>query len=550
MSGQKPRTCGRRVRQDGDALVSRPQCPHPHQSTGGSSMDTTALEHVVDHAADAVPRARRFAAGALTAGVGSSVLEDAELVVTELVTNALLHGAPPVVLRISPVGSGVRIEVEDTGREMPIRMRENTEAMTGRGLSLVSRVTSGWGVERNGEGGKVVWAEIVEGGLPAVDDYVDVDVEALLDAWSDDELEETYAVELGAVPTDLLLEAKAHIDNLVREFTLASAAVDGASAGLPADLAELVQTVVHGFSAARSAIKRQALESAARGDAQTVLSLRLPASAADAGEKYLAALDEADGYARSARLLTLETPPVHRVFRRWYVQSLVAQLRRQVAGETTEPQPTFLERLTSEFAQLAPMRAIAERLAPLQRVTAGLTGAREGDDVCRVVVDNATRVLGAHSAGIFLLGDDRMLRLAAQSGTDVRPPPDFQAFSADAPLPGGDALRDRAPIVIRSVAELAERYPPLASVYPDDRTLLVAPLVGGARALGVMSLTFVGRNVVDEQTQLTLLTTLADVCAQALERATATTAAASAAERLPLPPHASAVLSPRPPHPP
>src|SRR3954469_6568449 len=306
------------------------------KATGGRSMDTTALEHVVDHAADAVPRARRFAAEALTTEVGSSVVEDAELVVTELVTNALLHGAPPVVLRISPVGSGVRIEVEDTGREMPIRMRESTDAMTGRGLSLVSRVTCGWGVERNGDGGKVVWAEIVEGGLPAVDDDdVDVDVEALLDAWSDDELEETYAVELGAVPTDLLLEAKAHIDNLVREFTLASAAMDGASAGLPTDLAELVQTVVHGFSAARSAIKRQALESAARGDAQTVLSLRLPASAADAGEKYLAALDEADGYARSARLLTLETPPVHRVFRRWYVQSLVAQLRRQVAGETT-----------------------------------------------------------------------------------------------------------------------------------------------------------------------------------------------------------------------
>src|SRR3954453_11073493 len=511
------------------------------QSTGGRSMDTTALEHVVDHAAEPVPRARRFAAEALTTEVGSSVVEDAELGVTELVNNALLHGAPPVVLRISPVAAGVRIEVEDTGREMPIRMRESTEAMTGRGLSLVSRVTSGWGVERNGDGGKVVWAEIVEGGLPAVDD--DVDVEALLDAWSDDELEESYAVELGAVPTDLLLEAKAHIDNLVREFTLASAAATGGSGALPTDLAELVQTVVHGFSAARSAIKRQALESAARRDAQTVLSLRLPASAADAGEKYLAALDEADGYARSARLLTLETPPVHRVFRRWYVQSLVAQLRRQVAGETTEPQPTFLERLISEFAQLAPMRAIAERLALLQRVTAELTGAREVDDVCRVVVENATGVLGAHSAGIFLLGDDRMLRLAAQSGTDVRPPPDFQAFPADAPLPGGDALRNRAPVVIRSVAELAERYPPLASVYPDDRTLLVAPLVVGEHELGVMSLTFVGRNVVDEQTQLTLLTTLADVCAQALERATATTAAASAAERLAFLAEASVVLS-------
>src|SRR3954453_285613 len=139
------------------------------KSPGGRSLDATALEHVVDRAADAVPRARRFAADALAAAVESSVVEDAELVVTELVTNALLHGAPPVLLRISPIGSGVRIEVQDSGREMPIRMRESTDAMTGRGLSLVSRVTSGWGVERKGDGGKVVWAEIVEGGLPSVD---------------------------------------------------------------------------------------------------------------------------------------------------------------------------------------------------------------------------------------------------------------------------------------------------------------------------------------------------------------------------------------------
>src|SRR3954454_17828661 len=53
---------------------------------GGRSLDTTALEHFVDHAPDAVPRALRFAAEALTTEVGSSVVEDAELVVTELVT--------------------------------------------------------------------------------------------------------------------------------------------------------------------------------------------------------------------------------------------------------------------------------------------------------------------------------------------------------------------------------------------------------------------------------------------------------------------------------
>src|SRR5207302_2939787 len=157
--------------------------------------------------------------------------------------------------------------------------------------------------------------------------------------------------------------------------------------------------------------------------------------------------------ARTARLLTLETPPVHRVFRRWYVQALVTQLRRQVVGEPPELQQSFLQRLADEFARIAPAQAVARRLALLQRVTAELTGARDVDDVCRVVVDNATGILGANSAGIFLLSDDKMLRLAVANGGDTRPPPNFQEFSAEAPLPGGDALRQRTPVVTRSLAE-------------------------------------------------------------------------------------------------
>ena len=504
-------------------------------------MDATALEYVVDREGDAVPRARRFAAEALTEG-DPSLVEDVELVVTELVTNALLHGAPPVVLRIVAAPSRVRIEVEDTGREMPMRMRENAEAMTGRGLSLVSRLTSGWGVEAAADRGKVVWAEVTDG--VAIDTFDDeVDTDALLAAWADDdEVGATYAVELGAVPTDLLLEAKAHIDNLVREFILAAAGSGGTSPELPADLAALVQTVVHGFSEARTAIKRQALEAAARQQPETVLTLRLPAAAADAGERYLAALDEADGYARSARLLTLETPHVHRVFRRWYVESLMTQLRRLAAGEPAADQQTFLQRLADEYAQIAPMQSVAQRLALLQRVTAALTAARDVPDVCRVVVENATRVLGARSSAFYLLGEDDVFRLAAADGNDGDMP-SYYEFPLAAALPGGEAIRSRAPVVIRNLTELAERYPSLSSIYPDERALLVAPLVVGDHALGVLSLTFVGQGSIDEQTQLTLLTTLADVSAQALERATATTAATSAAERLAFLAEASVVLA-------
>ena len=506
-------------------------------------MDVTALEHTVHRGVDAVPMARRFTADALR-DVQDDLVDDVELVVSELVTNALLHGAAPVVLRLSVARDRVRVEVEDSGRELPVRMRQDGEAMTGRGLSLVARLSSGWGVEPAGGRGKVVWAEVSEGDANEEEVLSQVDVDALLAAWSDDDdhAEPTYRVELGSVPTELLLEAKAHIDNLVREFTLAAGGASREPTALPVELAELVQTVVHSFSDARTAIKRQALEAAARGDAETKLTLTLPASAAEAGEKYLNALDEADGYARSARLLTLETPPVHRVFRRWYVESLIAALRRQAAGEQSVPSQTFLQCLADDYTQIAPMQRVAQRLALLQRVTAELTAARDVPEVCKVAVVNATRVLGARSSAVYLLGDDGIFRLAAADGNDGDMP-DYYEFPLGAPLPGGDAIRSRGPIVIRNLAELAERYPSLSSIYSDERTLLVAPLIVGDHDLGVLSLTFVGQSTIDEQTQLTLLTTLADVSAQALERATATSAAAAAAERLAFLAEASVVLS-------
>ncbi len=164
-----------------------------------------------------------------------------------------------------------------------------------------------------------------------------------------------YTVELGSVPTGLLLDAKAHIDNLAREFTMEAATADEslASGGtVPPRLAALVTTVVHGFAAARNAIKRQALSAARRGEPEVHLSLTLPASAAEAGEVYLQALDEADEWARSARLLTLETPLAHKVFRHWYVQTLVDQLRAATAGAVPPPITPLPVRLAEELERL------------------------------------------------------------------------------------------------------------------------------------------------------------------------------------------------------
>jgi serine phosphatase RsbU (regulator of sigma subunit)/anti-sigma regulatory factor (Ser/Thr protein kinase) len=508
-------------------------------------MMAAADELVLGHDAGAVPIARRFARAALTGSPTSSV-EDVELIVTELVTNAVLHGRSPATLRVCHLPGAIRIEVEDSGRGMPIRVRNSTEAMTGRGLGMVGALATAWGVDPGPTGGKIVWAELSDATTVGSAVEPQIDSEALLAAWPDDQPSDpVFTVELGSVPTDLLLAAKAHIDNLVREFTLAEAATSTSTGTpVPSHLSDLVQTVVYGFTMARTAIKAQALKAAANGEVETRLTLTLPLSAADAGEQYLAALDEADRYARAARLLTLETPPVHRVFRHWYVESLVDQLRRHAAGSPATPGPTFPQRLGEELTRLAPLQVMAARLTLLQRVTAELTGAADVAAIAQTVVKHATAMFGAHAARVYLLGDDGMLRTeAADGGRDSRLAEDYDEFPLSADLPGGVALRTRESIVVRDLADLARRFPALAGAYPDERTLLVAPLVVGEHELGVLALTFSGPNTLDQDAQLSFLTTLADVSAQAIERALAASAAARATERLAFLAEGSVVLS-------
>lgn len=505
-------------------------------------MATTVHELLVVDEPDAVPRARRFVASAL-ADAPVDLRDDAELVATELVTNALLHGTPPVSMRVHWHDGVVRIEVQDANRLAPVRMRPSNGGMTGRGLGLVAALSRAWGSQPI-DAGKVVWAELAAGSQPTADDP-SLDIDAFLAGWEDEPDDEPrFTVELGAVPTDLLLDAKGHIDNLVREFTLlASGAAAGEARALPEQVVDLVQTVVHGFADARAQIKQQALAAAARGAVDTDLRLVLPVSAADAGERYLAALDEADRQARAARLLTLETPAVHRVFRQWYVQSLVNQLRSVAVGERPRPAPTFLQRLAAEVTELAPLRELASRLAVLQGVTARLTGAASVDEVVEEVCASAHDVLGALTARIYLLASDGMLRSVATAGELDPLAQHYAEFPAAADLPGGLALRSGAPVVVRSVGELVERFPTLAGIYPDERTLVVAPLVVRGHELGVLSLSFRGQGAVDETTQLAFLTTIADVTAQALERASVALQAERASQRLAFLAEASVLLS-------
>jgi anti-sigma regulatory factor (Ser/Thr protein kinase) len=85
-------------------------------------------------------------------------IDSVALCVSELVTNALDHAAPPYELRVFRGDTYLRVEVTDASAEQPVARPLSPAARRGRGIFLVERVATRWGVESTPEG-KTVWAE-------------------------------------------------------------------------------------------------------------------------------------------------------------------------------------------------------------------------------------------------------------------------------------------------------------------------------------------------------------------------------------------------------
>ena len=114
---------------------------------------------------EAVRHARRFTRRTLrTWGVSPDLLDAALLVVSELVTNALVHTGGPVRLDLSLLNHRLRLAVADTSPRSPVQPTSiGWEATGGRGILLVAAVSAAWGTVPV-SGGKQVWADLVPQG--------------------------------------------------------------------------------------------------------------------------------------------------------------------------------------------------------------------------------------------------------------------------------------------------------------------------------------------------------------------------------------------------
>ena len=431
--------------------------------------------------------------------------DDAALVITELVTNAFLHGGGYVGMNVTAAGHGLRLEVRDRNRVPPLLGHASEESLTGRGMRVVASLASRWGAEVRDDG-KVVWAEL--SGDTTGPDHA-LSAEDLIAMWEDERIaqgnEPRFHVELGDVPTHLLLSAKSHVDNVVREFALASAgARSGLTEEVPPHLAALLDAVVDRFSEARLSIKHQALEAAGSGAPRTRLALDLPASAADAAQEYVAALDEVDTYCRAMRLLTLETPPQHRIFRQWYIGELVAQLRAAAAGERPpEPEP-FDRRLLAELDRLASSGRASERAARLYAVAAAFATAATPEAVAAAVLNEGVEALGASGGGVLLATAEDTLSVPGVVGYDE--------------LPAAVALRTRTSVWLESRVERDRRFPKLAGMEATTVALCAVPLEVQGRCIGALRFSFTEARLFDDE-ERRFITALAAQAAQAMDRA-------------------------------
>ena len=118
-----------------------------------------ALTRTFDPHPSSVRSARRFVTDSLEALDAGAVVDTAALLLSELVTNGVLHARTQLTVEIEARGARIRVTVRDGNTVLPSRRAFSELAGSGRGLHLVDSIADAWGVEEEA-GGKRVWFEL------------------------------------------------------------------------------------------------------------------------------------------------------------------------------------------------------------------------------------------------------------------------------------------------------------------------------------------------------------------------------------------------------
>lgn len=289
-----------------------------------------------------VQDARRWASDVCLELDHPELVECAQLGISELVTNALLHGLPPIQLRLRGTHEHPRIEVLDASTDVPVLpapapIIDLTDAgddlddlllTFGRGLSIVARASTAWGADIEADG-KTVWF------VPAVDFAEDDGVAGIVTGvapprQSPPDTTDPITVHVLGVPIKAYAVFNRHLRELRREVRLLALAHESAYP-LAKDLSDLFGSLERHL---RDVIGTDALDLAvAEGRDVVDLEVRMARAATQALARFIELLDLADEFCREERLLSLARSPEQRRFQRW----LLGEFVRQGNGE--EPIP-------------------------------------------------------------------------------------------------------------------------------------------------------------------------------------------------------------------
>jgi PAS domain S-box-containing protein len=176
------------------------------------TAERVALDHELPPLATSAGEARRLLRAALADETPDDAVESAQLAVSEIVTNALVHAGTPMRLRVLLAGRHLRVELSDGSPRLPRPRRAPALTSTGRGLSLVTELVDRWGAYPD-NGGKVVWFEIADQGS-GLEAHVELADPAVPDP------DTVVEIELLNLPVLMHLAWQEHAAQLLREYLL------------------------------------------------------------------------------------------------------------------------------------------------------------------------------------------------------------------------------------------------------------------------------------------------------------------------------------------
>lgn len=269
--------------------------------------------------------ARRFVAEALAHWRLPEVVETAELLVSELVTNALLHAHTDVELIARLTEGRVHIEVRDESSFLPTTRRHHQESQTGRGLELVETLADAWGVDApDGSEGKGVWFELAAVELTTTAQRL------AHHAHPSGRAARSLSVCLQGVPTALYRASEEHRQGLIRELVLMTIE-DAGPDEVPTRLVALNEELSQRFLSESAAARQQVQAAEQRGDATLNLLLELTPDASAPLLAIVELLEQADRFCQTGAMLTVAATAEIRAFRRWCVDEIVGQLAHRPA---------------------------------------------------------------------------------------------------------------------------------------------------------------------------------------------------------------------------